>query len=112
MPVPAIEPKELKKALDAGLPVILIDVRQPEEYEVVKIEGGVLVPLMELESRIDEVRKLSSDSNSLKVVYCRSGGRSAHAIEFLSSVGLEGFLNLRGGINAYALEADSTLKPY
>lgn len=107
-----IEPLELKRLRDSGEPICLIDVRQPEEHELVKIDGSILIPLDELESRLDELRNLCR-STDLVVLYCRSGKRSAIALEFLGKSGINGKLtHLRGGINAYAREVDRSLEPY
>lgn len=111
--MPQIEPVELKKLLSAGKSICLIDVRQPEEYGRVSIQGAVLIPLMELDSRLEEVRLLiSKKPYDAVVIYCRSGGRSEKAITWLESQGIANLRNLRGGINAYAMEADQSLEPY
>ena len=90
----------------------LLDVREPEEHALVKLKNSVLIPLMSLESRLNEVRELSASGDNLLIVYCRSGHRSALAIEWLDSQGLRNLKNLRGGINLYAEQADSSLTPY
>lgn len=108
-----IEPLSLKRLIDEGQRVSLIDVRQPEEHELVNIKGSVLVPMMEIEARLDELRELCSADRGEVVVFCRSGKRSATAIQYLRNAGFGKHLkNLRGGINAYAKEADTTLSPY
>lgn len=113
MPVQELTPLELKALLDKGAPLSLIDVREPEEHELVKIKGSILIPLMEIESRIEELKKLCDPKNGEIVFYCRAGSRSDMAIQYLQSLGFGSHLkNLRGGINAYANEADSSLEPY
>ena len=106
-----ISPTELKNLVDSGIKLILLDVRQPQEHELVRIDGSVLIPLMELEERLDEVRELCEQGVDL-ICYSRSGGRSGKAVEILESAGIKGFRNLKGGINTYAKEADKTLTPY
>ena len=112
MPVREISPQDLKVLLDSDDAPILIDVRQPEEYELVRIEGSTLIPLNELPERVAELKAIFADASGDVVIYCRSGGRSGTACEFLHEQGLVNAINLRGGINAYAREADQTLTPY
>lgn len=112
MPIKEIEPLEVRRLLDAKSDIVLLDVRQPDEHELVRIEGSTLIPLMELQTRLAEVKELIAHNPQHFVVYCRSGGRSGKAVEFLHSNGIPTALNLRGGINAYAKEADNTLTPY
>ena len=111
-----IEPKELHRRVTEGMvssgELALLDVRQPEEFALAKIEGALLVPLMELETRLPEIQALSASCAGDLVVICRVGGRSEMAINYLSAVGVPRLVNLRGGINAYAREADSSLTPY
>lgn len=106
-----IEPTRLHALLTSNASVLLLDVRQIEEHERVALPDSHLIPLMELPQRWEEVLPKIKSSETT-VVYCRVGGRSALAVEFLQSMGLTGIKNLRGGINAYALEADTSLDPY
>ena len=107
--VAEIEPTELKELLDTSAPVCLIDVREPEEVAVSTIGDPVVIPLMQLQECVDEVRSQCAKNSGPAVVYCSKGGRSAKAIEFLQSQGIDGLLNLRGGITAYAKEADASI---
>ena len=86
---------ELKARLNAGEKVVLLDVRQPEEHEAENIPNSMLIPLGELEERIDE---LDDYKDTELVVYCRSGARSANACMFLQMMGFENPVNLRGGM--------------
>lgn len=114
MSVQELSPLELKAILDSGSRVLLIDVREPEEHELVKIPGSQLIPLMEIENKFEELKKLCEENKEGEIVfYCRAGSRSDMAIQYLQSMGFGQHLkNLRGGINAYAKEADSSLEPY
>ncbi|OVE79831.1 hypothetical protein BVY02_02145 [bacterium J17] len=109
--VPEIGSQELKQLLDRGESVLLLDVREPEENQLVAIKPSVLIPLMELETKLEDVRKLTEGKQHL-VAYCRVGGRSEMAVQYLEASGVLGVKNLRGGINAYAEEADTSLNPY
>src|SRR5471030_247565 len=84
---------DLKKRLDAGDDVLVLDVREPNEYQINRIPGSVLIPLGELPRRYAE---LPQDRDI--VAHCKMGGRSAKAVEFLQSVGFKRIKNLRGGI--------------
>ena len=107
-----IEPLALRQLIDAKTPLMLLDVRQPEEHAHVRLPDSTLIPVMELPERIAEIQALLAASPAEVVVYCRSGQRSQLAIEYLSGQGIKGLKNLRGGINAYAKEADTSLSPY
>lgn len=83
---------ELKTRLDRGDHLYLLDVRQPEEFAEMRIEGSTLIPLGELPQRTAEL-----DKTAEIVVVCRSGARSAHAVDYLESQGFEDVTNLVGG---------------
>lgn len=99
---------ELKKRMDAGDDIQLIDVRQPDEYAFAKIEGAKLIPLGEVAQRMNEI-----DENRETVIHCKAGGRSAQAIQKLQQAGFKGDLkNLRGGITAWSDEVDPKIPKY
>ncbi len=104
--VPEIGAKELKRRLDAGDDVFVLDVREPHEYQICNI-GGVLIPLGELPARVHEL-----DSERDIVVHCRTGIRSAQAVEFLQDAGFERVWNLEGGIYAWSDEVDPSVPKY
>lgn len=106
MAVPAIGPKELKRRLDAGEDVVVLDVREPHEYKICNI-GGLLIPLSELAARVHEL-----DSARDIVIHCRTGIRSAQAVGFLQDAGFERVWNLAGGIHAWSDEIDPTIPKY
>jgi sulfur-carrier protein adenylyltransferase/sulfurtransferase len=103
-PVDEIEASELRRRLDAGEPLEIIDVREPHEWAVSRIEGARLVPLGSLAERIREL-----DPARTYVLQCRSGVRSAKALGLLRQAGFRQLLNLRGGILAWARDVDPTL---
>ncbi len=99
-----ITPEEFEKVRDA---VTLIDVRDPHEYEISRIEGSRLIPLGELPTRMDEL-----DSADDIVLQCKTGRRSMEALEILRGAGFRKLRNLQGGINAYAREIDPQIPTY
>ena len=93
-----ITAKEVKQRLDAGEPLILIDVREPYEHDEFDI-GGTNIPVTELPFRLDELKLLG---NGDLVLYCQSGNRSILAQKLLAmQFGIEDSYNLKGGVNAW-----------
>ena len=104
--VPEISPRELKSRLDRGDDLFILDVREPHEYQICNLDGH-LIPLGELSRRVNEL-----DSSREIVAHCRSGKRSAEAVEFLRSAGFRKVLNLKGGILAWSDEVDASVPKY
>lgn len=103
-----ITPLELEKRLEKGDPVVLIDVREPWEAEIATIKGSVLIPLAELEMRVDE----EIDRDDTIVVYCHHGMRSMEAAMTLWHLGFENVKNLAGGIARWTDQVDPDLARY
>jgi adenylyltransferase/sulfurtransferase len=103
---------ELQEVLASGAnDVLLLDVRNPEEYEIARIPGSVLIPLPEIEAG-DGVEKLKGMLNGHRlIVHCKMGGRSAKALAILKQAGIEG-TNVRGGIRAWSQEVDPSVPEY
>ncbi len=96
---------ELKDRLEAGERPVLLDVREPWEFETARIEGSRLVPMGRLEERLDEL-----DPEAETVVICHHGTRSAFITQLLDRAGFDKVLNLEGGVDAYADVDDSVPK--
>lgn len=92
----------LKNRLEAGGRPVLLDVREPWEFELARIEGSKLVPMSQLEGRFAEL-----DPNAETVVICHHGSRSAYVTQVLQRSGFEKVLNLEGGLDAYSFVDDS-----
>jgi adenylyltransferase/sulfurtransferase len=99
--------EQLKKRIDAGENLFVLDVRNPNEFQICRIPGTVLVPLPELPSRFAEVPR-----DREVIVHCKSGMRSAKAIEFLKGQGYSKLANLTGGILAWAEKVDPGMPRY
>jgi sulfur-carrier protein adenylyltransferase/sulfurtransferase len=102
-----ITPVELKKRLDAGDKLFILDVREPNEYQINRIPGSTLIPLGELPRRYQE---LPSDVEI--IAHCKMGGRSAKAQDFLKSVGITNVKNLKGGILEWVDKVDPSQPKY
>jgi len=102
-----IEPAELKAKQDRGDDFALIDVREPHEFQICRIPGSKLIPLGELPKRVGEL-----DPEAEIVAHCKSGARSAKAVDFLKQAGFKKARNLKGGILAWSDKVDPTVPKY
>ncbi|MDT9269592.1 MAG: molybdopterin-synthase adenylyltransferase MoeB [Limnospira sp. PMC 1234.20] len=103
---------ELKSLIDSGADdFVLIDVRNPNEYEIAKIPGSVLIPLPDIEQGkgVEQVKEIVN-GNRL-IAHCKMGGRSAKALGILKEAGIEG-INVKGGITAWSQEVDPSVPQY
>jgi adenylyltransferase/sulfurtransferase len=102
-----ITPRELKERLDKGDKIVLLDVREPWEYSLAKIEGSILIPLGTLPQSLGKL-----DSEAEIVATCHHGMRSADATGFLLQQGFKNVKNLVGGIDAWSVQVDPTVPRY
>jgi molybdopterin/thiamine biosynthesis adenylyltransferase/rhodanese-related sulfurtransferase len=105
--IPEITVQELKSKIDNKEKFTLVDVREPHEYQIGKIPGSRLIPLGEIAVRASEL-----DTADEIVLQCRSGGRSAKALQTLRTMGFKRLKNLRGGILAWSKEIDPSVPQY
>jgi adenylyltransferase/sulfurtransferase len=105
--VPQIDVTELKAKIERNERFVLLDVREPNEYQIGRIPGSRLIPLGELPKRVTELH--SSDEI---VVHCKTGVRSAKAVEFLTKAGFANVRNLQGGITAWSDKIDASVPKY
>ena len=105
--VPAISVHDLKRKRDAREAIQLIDVREPFEFEIARIDGAKLIPLGQLANRLHELKQ-----NGQTVVHCHTGMRSAQAVQMLRQSGFTNVYNLEGGIDAWANEIDPAVQKY
>jgi adenylyltransferase/sulfurtransferase len=109
-PVPAegdIDPVEVKQRIDRGDRFVLIDVREPHEYQICNIPQAKLIPLGELQKRANEL----STADEI-VAHCKSGMRSAKAVDLLKQLGFKKVRNMKGGILAWSDKVDPTVPKY
>ncbi len=98
---------EVKGELDAGKELVLLDVRDPHEYEITHIDGAKFIPLGELPARLNEL-----DDHADVVTYCHHGARSLKALEILKAAGFAKVRSLRGGIDAWAVNVEREMPRY
>ncbi|MDE5089043.1 MAG: rhodanese-like domain-containing protein, partial [Trichodesmium sp. St15_bin1_1] len=110
--IPEMTVQDLKQLLDSGADdFVLLDVRNPNEYEIAKIPGSVLVPLPDIEQGAGVTKVKELINGHRLIAHCKMGGRSAKALGILKENGIEG-TNLKGGITAWSQEIDSSVPQY
>jgi rhodanese-related sulfurtransferase len=106
MNIPEISVQELEALLKANADILILDVRNPDEYALCNLNGH-LIPMNELALRLNEL-----NPEQHIVAHCHAGGRSRRATEYLLQQGFKNVSNLRGGITAWANEIDPKMAKY
>ncbi len=99
--------RDVKARLDAGEPLVLLDIREPYELMISHLEGAIHIPMGEVPARLDELPR-----ERPVVVFCRTGARSARLVDQLRAAGYDNVTNMLGGINAWSREIDPSLPVY
>lgn len=107
--IPEISVAQLHRMQEDKEPIFLIDVRRNDEWNIAHIRGATHIPLHELPAQVPHVAEVLGERKV--IVYCHHGRRSAIAADILRSAGVEAY-SLAGGIDAWALEIDPTLRRY
>jgi len=102
-----LRPTELVMHLQAGRTPVLLDVREPWEWNVCRVPGAILIPMRDLPARVAEL-----DKDAETVVICHHGVRSYHAARYLETAGFGDVINLSGGVAAWADEVDPAMPRY
>ncbi|MBV8818078.1 MAG: molybdenum cofactor biosynthesis protein MoeB, partial [Acidobacteriaceae bacterium] len=100
-------PAEVKAKIDRAEPFVLIDVREPHEYQICRIPYAKLIPLGQLGNRLNELNREDEI-----VAHCKSGARSAKAVDLLKQAGFRKARNMKGGILAWSDQVDPTVPKY
>jgi molybdopterin/thiamine biosynthesis adenylyltransferase/rhodanese-related sulfurtransferase/molybdopterin converting factor small subunit len=108
--IPELSVEELKARIDSRVPLFILDVREPNEFQICRIPGSVLIPLAQLPGRLAELP--GPDDPRELVIHCKMGGRSAKAVKQLQELGLNHAKNLAGGILAWIDRVDRTQPKY
>ena len=101
-----ITPSQLESMLRGDDPPVVVDVREPWETEICRIEGSTLIPMRSLPQRLQEIPR----ERTIAVV-CHAGARSYHAAEWLLSQGIEA-VSVAGGVDRWAVEVEPGMKRY
>jgi len=104
------DPHAVKRLLDSGEKIHLIDVREPDEFAQAKIEGAALIPMRSIPGELPDL-ETRSDEGPL-IVYCHHGVRSLQVVHWLREQGIEACQSLAGGIDAWSLVIDPTVPRY
>jgi rhodanese-related sulfurtransferase len=102
-----IDPREVKRRLDAGEHLLLVDVREPWEFDVCRIAGAKLVPLGSVPANLPVFEQADE-----VVIYCHHGKRSLDAVAWLRQQGVEGARSMAGGIERWSREIDPAVPRY
>jgi rhodanese-related sulfurtransferase len=102
-----IEPQDVKRRIASGEKLVLVDVREPWEHAICRLEGSLLVPMQELSARADWLEEQGE-----LVIYCHLGIRSVNAAAWLREQGVERARSLAGGIDRWSREIDSAVPRY
>ena len=103
-------PEEVKRALDSGRPLTLIDVREPFEHAVARIEGADLIPMNTVPERVEEIRQKAAAAPV--IVICHHGVRSLNVVHWLRRQGVENTWSMEGGIDLWSLAVDPAVPRY
>jgi rhodanese-related sulfurtransferase len=109
MPIPEISVAELQRRRAQPRPPRLIDVREPDEWEIARIEGAQLLPLSQWPAIV--ATELPDPVEPLLII-CHHGGRSAHATDYLVRQGYTAVSNVAGGIDAWSIQIDPAVPRY
>jgi adenylyltransferase/sulfurtransferase len=101
---------DLKRAIDSGRAPFIVDVREPQEYQICRIPGSILIPLGQVGARVQEI-EAAAEGRPI-VVHCKVGGRSAKAVQLLRERGVDRAQNLKGGILAWIDQVDPKQPKY
>jgi rhodanese-related sulfurtransferase len=105
-----IDPREVKRRMDSGEKLHLIDVREPNEFAQARIEGGQLIPMRTIPAELQAL-EAQTDDGAL-VVFCHHGVRSLNVVNWLREHGVEECQSMAGGINAWSLVVDPSVPRY
>ena len=105
-----ITPQEIQRRLAAGERLVLIDVREPSEFQRAHIEGAELIPMREVPGRLQHLEAIAD--NAELIVFCHHGVRSLHVVNWLRQQGVESSFSMSGGIDRWSLEIDQSVPRY
>jgi rhodanese-related sulfurtransferase len=107
---PESSPQEVKRRIDAGEPLVLIDVREPEEFAITRIEGATLIPMRNIPASLQQL-EAKADESTL-IVFCHHGVRSLNVVRWLREQGVSACQSMVGGIDAWSALIDPSVPRY
>jgi rhodanese-related sulfurtransferase len=107
---PEISPADVQKRIDAGEKLFLIDVREPHEFAIAKIEGAVLIPMRQIPGELQTL-EARADEGTL-MVFCHHGMRSLNVVNWLRNQGVEACQSISGGIDLWSSTVDPSIPRY
>lgn len=105
-----VSPQDVKSRLDAGEKLHLIDVREPQEFALARIEGGDLIPMRSVPAEVQTLEDQADEG--VLIVYCHHGVRSLNVVHWLREQGVEACQSMTGGIDAWSLMVDPSVPRY
>lgn len=105
-----ITPQDVQSRIDAGEPLVLIDVREPNEFALTRIEGATLIPMRSIPASLQEL-EAKADENTL-IVFCHHGVRSLNVVNWLRNQGVTACQSMAGGIDAWSAVVDPSVPRY
>jgi rhodanese-related sulfurtransferase len=105
-----VSPAEVQQRISAGERLFLIDVREPDEYQLTRLPGAELIPMGTVPSRLGHLEELAEEG--VLIVYCHHGMRSANVVNWLRGQGVTACQNLSGGIDRWSIEVDPSTPRY
>jgi rhodanese-related sulfurtransferase len=105
-----ISPAEVKRILDSGEKLHLIDVREPNEFALARIEGSELIPMRQVPGELQSLEGRADEAPL--IVFCHHGVRSLNVVNWLRGQGLEACQSMAGGIDAWSLSIDPSVPRY
>ena len=103
-------PQDIQRRIDAGEPLLLIDVREPEEFAITRIEGATLIPMRDIPASLPQL-EAKADEATL-IVFCHHGVRSLNVAHWLREQGVPACQSMAGGIDAWSTHIDPSVPRY
>jgi rhodanese-related sulfurtransferase len=105
-----ISPQEVQRKIDAGEPLVLIDVREPEEFAVTRLEGATLIPMRNIPASLQELEAKADDN--ILIIVCHHGVRSLNVVSWLRNQGISACQSMAGGIDLWSVAVDPSVPRY
>jgi rhodanese-related sulfurtransferase len=109
LPAEAI-PQDIRRRIDTGEPLMLIDVREPEEHAITRIGGATLIPMRDIPANLQQLEARADDATL--IVFCHHGVRSLNVVNWLRQQGVDACQSMAGGIDAWSTSVDSSVPRY